>query len=144
VFRLEAHDPSQYENQDGREVSEAVPSTVSIEPNGPPTRASLKRRRRRVLAGKVTIVHPMSTQALHEPPALAEPSDEHAPTTPQRSRGEVREARFISKRLQRLYDKLHALEKLVQAARALEAANAIGWIRQAMKTYGLDASDLAI
>src|SRR5690349_5585472 len=31
VFRLEAHDPPQYENQDGREVSEAVLSTVSIE-----------------------------------------------------------------------------------------------------------------
>lgn len=85
----------------------------------------------------------MSIEALPESPVLPEPTEDLAPKA-RRSGGDVRSGEFVSEHLQMLYGKLQALEKLVQEARAREAAAAIRWIRQAIQTYGLDASDLAV
>lgn len=144
VFRLEAHDPPAGENQGVAEGSEAITSASSIESNGSPHRTPLKRRRRRVLAGKVTIVRPMESQASLESPVIFEPTEDVAPQRQRRGNGDVRAGEFVSERLQNLYRELKALEQLAQEARAREAAVAIKWIKQAIQTYDLNASDLAI
>ena len=118
----------------------------------------IKRRRRRIPRAEVTIIRPAapSEPVTSDPPAsrqaemllqelkLLEPCFAALRAAQDFDFGIATSGRGAPSRYQALKAEIKKLEQRAEAARKLEAARAVQWIKRAIATYGLGARDLGL
>ena len=137
------------------EPAAAVPATrasideqvhASVVPTSP-------RKKRRQLHGEVTIIRAVQPQQVvpDETASSASTPAKPAPRahvrripSPPADRAHGLPLEVHAPRYPQLLAKIRALEALAQAAKRREAIEAIRWIKQAIRTYGLSAQDLGL
>jgi len=100
-----------------------------------------KKRRRRTLHGEVTIVRPADPQV----PVESEPAARRTLGPAQDfDLGIPTSDRDAPSRYQALIAEIDELKGRAEAAKSIEAARAVRWIKRAIATYGLSASDIGL
>lgn len=141
----------------GRAGPVGVPAAPAAMPEragemqGAPVPSSAPRRRRRHLHGEVSIIRPAQRSTVDDA-AEDSPTMEAEPAAPLQAPLPARSARRRGQtdrtdtgpRYPALLARIGELEAEAQRLKALEAAQAVRWIRQAIKTYGLSAQDLGL
>lgn len=148
VYRVE-HGPDSVAADEPSAPSEATGGAdshdeISVQPLAP-----LKRRRRVKRHGEVTIIRPPAPDGLGER-LLTASAEESAATSDETIFTEkfVQEIAALKRRamadMASVQFEIRKLERQAEAARKVEAAQAVRWIRKAMVEYDLEPADLGL
>ena len=148
VYRVE-HGPDSAPSDDLEESDEVATSFTGSHTEAIVQRVvPIKRRRRVIRHGEVTIIRPQPSDGEGER-VLTAAEESTAPTAELVSPGKLTQEFTALKRraladLAAIQSEIRQLERQAEAVRKVEAARAVRWIRKAITEYGLGCDDLGL
>jgi hypothetical protein len=149
VYRVEHGPDSTVPDAADESVGEPAAYSGSHDEIYVPPVAPLKRKRRVKRHGEVTIIRPPAPEGLGDR-LRATDTEEAAATSVESNFTEkfVQEIAALKRRaladLASVQSEIQKLERQAEAARKVEAAQAVRWIRKAMAEYDLELADLGL